>query len=391
MDHPAATLDAWLAEAGVDGYLIDADGTDPAQRYLSGFDAPDPYLTLYTPEELVVLVSPLEAARARRTSAATEVVVTSELGADRLRARYGRATAQAVIKGAICRQHAVGHVAVPPSTPVRTVRQLRGRGVRVTVATEDPLAELRAVKQPQERAAITATQAATEDAFAAAVDLLRACDIDAAGQLRHEGEPLTSERVREEVAMTLYAAECRPGPVICAGGTQAADPHDRGSGPLPAEAPIILDIFPAAVASGYHADMTRTVSVGDPGARCREWYADVAAAKAAGVEAIATDVTGDAVHEVVSGVLADAGHPTLDTDPATATGFIHATGHGVGLAVHEDPRLAPGAGPLARGAVVTVEPGLYDPAVGGIRLEDLVVVTDDGAEVLTDAPETFVL
>jgi Xaa-Pro aminopeptidase len=93
----------------------------------------------------------------------------------------------------------------------------------------------------------------------------------------------------------------------------------------------------------------------------------------------------------VSGVLADAGHPTLDTDPATATGFIHATGHGVGLAVHEDPRLAPGAGPLARGAVVTVEPGLYDPAVGGIRLEDLVVVTDDGAEVLTDAPETFVL
>jgi Creatinase/Prolidase N-terminal domain. len=128
MDHPAATLDAWLAEAGVDGYLIDADGTDPAQRYLSGFDAPDPYLTLYTPEELVVLVSPLEAARARRTSAATEVVVTSELGADRLRARYGRATAQAVIKGAICRQHAVGHVAVPPSTPVRTVRQLRGRG-----------------------------------------------------------------------------------------------------------------------------------------------------------------------------------------------------------------------------------------------------------------------
>jgi Xaa-Pro aminopeptidase len=316
------------------------------------------------------------------------VVVTTELGADRLRARYGRATAQAVIKGAICRQHAVGHVAVPPSTPVRTVRQLRGRGVRVTVATEDPLAELRAVKQPQERAAITATQ---EDAFAAAVDLLRTCDIDAAGQLRHEGEPLTSERVREEVAMTLYAAECRPGPVICAGGTQAADPHDRGSGPLPAEAPIILDIFPAAVASGYHADMTRTVSVGDPGARCREWYADVAAAKAAGIEAIATDVTGEAVHEAVSGVLADAGHPTLDTDPATATGFIHATGHGVGLAVHEDPRLAPGAGPLARGAVVTVEPGLYDPAVGGIRLEDLVVVTDDGAEVLTDAPETFVL
>jgi len=391
MDHPAAALDAWLEEAGLDGYLIDADGTDPAQRYLSGFDAPDPYLTLYTPEDLVLLVSPLEAERARRTSAATTVVVTTEMGADRLRRRYGQATARAVIKGAICRRHDVREVAVPASTPIQTVQQLRGRGVRVHVVSEDPLGELRASKGADELAAIRAVQAATEEAFDAAVALLRGCDIDAAGQLRHEDRPLTSERVREEVAVTLYGAGCRPGPVICAGGAQAAEPHDRGSGPLPAEAPIILDIFPSAVNDGYHADMTRTVSVGDPGTRCREWYADVAAAKAAGIEEIAAEVTGASVHATVSGVLADAGHATLETDPATTTGFIHATGHGVGLAVHEAPRLAPGAGALPDGAVVTVEPGLYDPAVGGIRLEDLVVVTDDGAEVLTDAPETLVL
>jgi Xaa-Pro aminopeptidase len=391
MEHPADAIDAWLTATGVDGYLVDADGTDPTQRYLSGFDAPDPYLTLYTPTQLAVLVSPLEASRARRTSAATEVVVTTELGADRLRDRYDRATAEAVIKGAFCRRYGVGHVGVPPSTPIQTVSQLRERGVRATVAAEDPLAEVRAVKHREEIAAIRRVQAAAEDALSAAVSLLGDCDIGADGQLIHEGMPVTSERVREEIAVTLYGADCQPGPVICAGGPQAADPHDRGSGPLPAEAPIIIDIFPAAAGTGYHADMTRTVSVGDPGRQCREWYADVAAAKEAGIEAIGADVTGEEVHEVVSGVLADAGHPTLGADPGTTTGFIHATGHGVGLAVHEDPRLAPGAGALPRGAVVTVEPGLYDPAVGGVRLEDLVVVTEGGAEVLTEAPQRFVL
>jgi len=391
MEHPASTLDAWLDEMGVDGYLIDADGADPAQRYLSGFDAPDPYLTLYTPQELVVLVSPLEAGRARRMSAATTVVVTTALGADDLRERYGRETAAEVIKGALCARYGVDDVAVPPNTSIRTVQQLRNRGVRVTVAAEDPTDELRAVKRPAELAAIRRVQAATEDAFIAAIELLKACDINAEGHLSHSGGTLTSERLREEIAVSLYGADCRPGPIICAGGIAAADPHDRGEGPLPAEAPIIIDIFPAAADSGYHADMTRTVSVGDPGSRCRAWYADVATAKAAGIDALAAGVTGESVHEAVSGVLADAGHPTLSTDPATTTGFIHSTGHGVGLAVHERPRLAPGVGALPEGAVVTVEPGLYDRAVGGIRLEDLVLVTEGGAEVLTDAPEMFVL
>ena len=391
MEHPASRLDRWLDEMGMDGYLIDADGTDPAQRYLSGFDAPDPYLTLYTPQELVLLVSPLEAGRARRMSAATSVVVTSALGADDLRERYGRETAAEVIKGALCARYGVDEVAVPPSTSVRTVQQLRNRGVRVMVAAEDPLDELRAVKHPAEVAAIRRVQEATEDAFTAAVELLRTCDIDAGGHLSHAGGPLTSERLREEIAVSLYGADCRPGPIICAGGTAAADPHDRGEGPLPAEAPIIIDIFPAATDSGYHADMTRTVSVGNPGSRCQEWYADVAEAKAAGIDAIAAGVTGASVHEAVSRVLADAGHPTLSTDPGTTTGFIHSTGHGVGLAVHETPRLAPGADALPAGAILTVEPGLYDPSIGGIRLEDLVLVTEGGAEVLTDAPEMFVL
>jgi len=391
MEHPAEPLDAWLDERGVDGYLIDADGSDPAQRYLSGFDAPDPYLTLYTPEELVLLVSPLEAGRARRMSAATTVVVTTALGADDLRERYGNETAAEVIKGALCARHGVDEVAVPPNTSVQTVQQLRNRGVRVTVADEDPLAELRTAKGPAELAAIRRVQGATEDAFIAAIELLRACDIDANGHLSHSGETLTSERLREAIAVSLYRADCRPGPIICAGGVAAADPHDRGEGALPAEAPIIIDIFPAAADSGYHADMTRTVSVGDPGSRCREWYADVAAAKAAGIDTITAGATGASVHEAVSEELADAGHPTLSSDPATTTGFIHSTGHGVGLAVHERPRLAPGGGALPAGAVVTVEPGLYDPVIGGIRLEDLVLVTEGGAEVLTDAPEMFVL
>jgi Xaa-Pro aminopeptidase len=167
-------------------------------------------------------------------------------------------------------------------------------------------------------------------------------------------------------------------------GVDAADPHDRGSGPLRPDRPIIIDIFPRSKTSGYHADMTRTFVVGDPEPTVREWFDHTNDAVNAALDAIEPGATGAAVHDAVCDVYEDAGLPTLRSEPTTETGFIHSTGHGVGLDVHELPRIAPDGGELRPGHVVTVEPGLYDPAVGGVRTEDLILVTDDGYENLTD-------
>ena len=167
--------------------------------------------------------------------------------------------------------------------------------------------------------------------------------------------------------------------------------HERGSGPLPAGEPIIVDIFPRDKGTRYHGDLTRTFCRGEPDETVREWYDLTAEAKAAALDAIEPGVTGAAVHGAACDVYEDAGWPTLRADPTAETGYIHSTGHGVGLEVHELPRLAPDGGELAPGHVVTVEPGLYDPAVGGVRIEDLVVVTEDGSENLTDYPKSLVV
>ncbi len=137
--------------------------------------------------------------------------------------------------------------------------------------------------------------------------------------------------------------------------------------------------------------MTRTFCHGTPSETLQEWYELTARAKQAALETVEPGTTGEAVHDAACRVYEDAGLPTLRSDERTETGFIHSTGHGVGLDVHELPSVAPGGGELQPGHIITIEPGLYDPDVGGIRIEDIVAVTEDGYENLTDYAERFVV
>ena len=204
------------------------------------------------------------------------------------------------------------------------------------------------------------------------------------GVLHEGGDPLTSEAVKRTVERTLLERDCVLDDTIVACGADAADPHDRGSGPLEAGEPVIVDIFPTDKETGYFADMTRTFCVGEPSETVAEWYDLTLEAQAAALEAIAAGVSGSEVHDTVCDVYEDAGLPTLRADDSAETGFIHTTGHGVGLDIHESPRISEEDVELEAGHVVTVEPGLYDPEIGGVRIEDLVVVTEDGHENLTD-------
>jgi Xaa-Pro aminopeptidase len=391
MQPDLSALDDALGEQGVDGYLVDADSEDADQYYLSGFDAPDPFVTLYDGEIHLFFTRSLEYGRAVRESHAATVERAVDFDYGEKVEEYGQSEATDRTLAAFLDRYGVESVAVPPRFPLRTADGLREQGVTVQADTDGTVTGIRAVKTPEEIDHVRAAQRANEAAMARAEALIADADTDDEDRLVQGGEPLTSERVKEEIEVTLLRHGCALDETIVACGVDAADPHDRGSGPLMAGEPIIVDIFPRDKATKYHADMTRTFCRGEPDPTVREWYDLTADAKAAALAAVESGTTGEAVHDAVCDVYEDAGLPTLRSDERAETGFIHSTGHGVGLDVHERPSVGPGGAELQPGQVITIEPGLYDPAVGGVRIEDIVVVTDDGYENLTDYPERLVV
>ncbi len=384
-------LDSHLDSLGVDAYVIDASSSDSNQRYLSGFDAPDSFVSCYRPGELSLLVSGLEYSRAQKESHAETVERPADYDHHDLRKEYGPTEARHRVVAQFLADKNVETVAVAERFPVGTADGLREQGLSVSVDPDDILMEIRSVKTETELDSIREAQRANERAMAAAESMLAAATPNDDDVLVVDGELLTSERVKQEIEITLLEHGCGLDETIVACGERAADPHDRGTGPLSANEPIIIDIFPRNKTTKYHSDMTRTFLVGQASETLTEWYEITDAALKAALAAIKPGNTGEDVHAAACEVYENAGLPTFRTDPTTEVGFIHSTGHGVGLDVHELPRLSGGGGELRPGQVITVEPGLYDPAVGGIRIEDIVIVTEDGYENITEYPIEFVI
>ena len=376
-------LDDHLEATGVDGYLIHADSTDSDQYYLSGFDAPDPFVTLYTGETHLLFSRGLEYGRAKREADAETVSRGTDYGLTDKIDEYGSVEASDRVLAEFLADHDVTAVAVPPRFPLRVADGLRNQDVDVTADDEGVVTTIRARKNEEEIDNIRQAQRANEAAMARAEELIAAATVEE-GTLIYDDEPLTSERVKQEIEVTLLRHGCALDETIVACGRDAADPHDRGSGPLTADEPIIIDIFPQNKATKYHADMTRTFCKGTPSETLEEWFELTDEARRAALDAVEPGVTGEAVHGAACDVYEEAGLPTLRADESTETGFIHSTGHGIGLDVHEQPSVSTDSGELEPGHVITIEPGLYDPEVGGVRIEDLVVVTEDGYENLTE-------
>jgi Xaa-Pro aminopeptidase len=298
-------------------------------------------------------------------------------------AEYGRYEGKIRMLAAFLEDHDVDSIAVPQNFPTGTADGLREHGLAVTVEREGIVTDIRATKTEWEIDQIRASQRANEAAMARAEELIATADVED-GLLVHDGEALTSERVTEEIEITLLRHGCALDETIVACGADGADPHDRGSGPLEPGELIVIDIFPRDKETGYFADMTRTFARGDPGEEARRRYEVTREAYEAALESVAAGVTGADVHGAACDVIEDAGYETLRSDPNTETGFIHSTGHGVGLDIHEEPSVSPSGGELEAGHVISIEPGIYDPAVGGVRIEDLIAVTEDGYENLTE-------
>ncbi|WP_255149298.1 M24 family metallopeptidase [Halorarius halobius] len=390
MDPDLSRLDDYLDENDLDGYLIEADGDDSDQRYLSGFTAPDPFGTLYT-GETHLLVSSLEYGRAKREARADTVERSADYDGQQKIEEYGEHEGSHRLLAEFLRTHDAESVAVPNEFPAGTADGAREQGIEVTVDHDGVVEHIRATKLPEELDHVRDAQKANERAMATAERLVREADVNGDGELVHDGDVLTSERVKTEIEISLLRDGYALDTTIVACGADAADPHDRGSGPLRADESIIVDIFPRSKETGYFADMTRTFVKGAPSDTVQEWYDLTLEAKEAALDALGPGVSGSEVHGAVCDVYEDAGLPTLRSDPETETGFIHTTGHGVGLDIHEYPRVSTADNELEPGHVVTIEPGLYDPEVGGVRIEDIVVVTEDGYENFTDYETSLVV
>jgi Xaa-Pro aminopeptidase len=367
--------------------LYSASETDPDMAWATGFFAPDPFLFVEAGERRVMVASDLEIDRARRQARVDEVRSWSEI-ARRVEARGERATAAAVIAAAL-RQLKVRTAAVPRAFPLGLAAELDERGVRLEVGP-DPFWPRRERKTPAEVRAITEALRAAEAGLAAGLEALRACRIGRDGWLRRDGRRFTAEDLRAAVNTRILAEGCLPARTICAPGDQAVDPHEEGHGPIRAHQPIVMDIFPRSEHTGYYGDLTRTVVRGRAPEKLREVYALVHEGVRLGHRRIKGGASGTKIHREIQALFDARGYTTGVRD-GRMQGFFHGTGHGLGLQIHEPPSISARPGILRAGHVVTVEPGLYYLGLGGVRIEDVALVTKTGSRNLTRVPKTLEL
>jgi Xaa-Pro aminopeptidase len=349
----------------------------------------DPFLYLEVDGRRAVLTNVLEVDRIAQQAPELERLLGEQFGRDELIAQglsYDQIDRELYVR--VVRELGIAAAAVPPDFPLAVADRLRAEGVELT-PDDELFVERRRQKTDAELAGIRRAARAAVAGIEECARVLREAEIDGDG-LRYEGEVLTSEllraRVREVCARLgapapddIIVAPMRPGDAVG---------HESGSGPLPAHAPICLDLWPQDEASGCWADMTRTWVRGDITDAVADLHRLVLEAHERALATTRPGVPGVEIYGAACDVFEAAGHPTQRTKKPGETlqhGFYFGLGHGVGLEVHEAPALGrTGRAPLIAGDVVAVEPGTVDPQHGGMRVEDLVLVTDDGYELLTE-------
>jgi len=369
--------------------LICADSIRSADmRHAVPLAVPDPFLYAETDGARHVFSSSMEAGRLRALGL-FEVHISEEFGIDELIGQglpIRELRAQLVVREVA----SLGSksFSVPEGFPVWLADRLRAEGFELTV-NQDLFDDRRRAKTDAQIAGMRRAQKAAEAAMDTCRDMLRRSEISG-DQLLLDGDPLTVERVKAAMSATFTAHDTTAEDYIVAPGAQGAVGHDMGSGPIPPHTPVVVDIWPRDNASAAFTDMTRTFVVGDVADDVREWHRLCKEALDRALAETKPGAEGKAIFEGTCEIFEAAGEPTQRTKEAGVAlvdGFFHGLGHGVGLEVHE----APGLGfisekKLVAGDVVTLEPGLYRSGYGGVRLEDIVLVTESGAENLTNYP-----
>jgi len=362
-------------------FLIVADSErDANMLYATGLFVPDPFIFLRAGARPIIVLSDLEIDRARKQAPHCRAVSLS-CYQQKLRRDGVKSPRFAHVIREILREQKIRRPIVPDNFPLGLARELKKLGIKLK-----PRASFfpkREIKSADEVRKISAALMMAEVGMAEGMEVLRRSKIGRNRKLIYHHLPLTSEKLRAVIDCAILQACGLAANTIVAGGQQACDPHERGHGQLRAHEPIILDIFPRSQKTGYFGDITRTVVRGRANEAVRKLYDTVLRGQKIAFEKTRAKTPTAEVHSAVQKFFVQQGYKTGRRN-GRMEGFFHGTGHGLGLEIHEAPRMGASSTEMLRpGHVVTVEPGLYYPEIGGVRLEDVALVTGNGAKNLT--------
>mgnify|MGYP004001098131 FL=1 len=367
--------------------LIIADSErDSNMYYATGFPAPDPFVFIRNDNENIMITSDLELDRAKLESKADKVLSISKYERV-IRKSGGNSFCLIEIVAAALREMNITKLQVPANFSVEYADFLRKNGFRLEVKRE-PLFDSREIKNEEEIEHIVKTLRNTEYALEKAVDCIRKSKVRDGFLFSARNIQITSESIRQMINVELMKRGCTAKHTIVSCGEHSCVPHNTGSGPIRANESIIFDVFPKDEETGYYADISRTVVKGKASRSLKKMYKAVASAQDLVFKSAGNDTRGDVIHRKVMKHLTSLGFKTGKVK-GKMQGFFHGTGHGVGLDVHEPPRISKSKCTLKAGHIVTVEPGLYYPGIGGVRLEDMILITDDGCTNLTKSPKVL--
>jgi Xaa-Pro aminopeptidase len=353
--------------------------------YAVKFSVPDPFPFFNIGGKTIILMSDLELSRAQKQAKVDEVVPYSDI---QLQAKKQGVERPGVADVTACflKRKKVREITVPYNFNLGLADALRQRGIRV-FSKEEPFFEERVTKSTEEIRKITQSLRHTEAAIHKVENLLRASKV-VGKKIAYRGQWVTSELLKKVLNVSMMENNCIGSHTIVASGDQGCDPHQEGSGFIWANQSLVVDVFPRSADTFYYADITRTFVKGKPSPALKAQYEAVKTAQEKGIGMVAPGVNGKDVHKAIQADMESKGYMT-ERRMGTMVGFFHGTGHGLGLDVHEAPRVNASDHVLRKGEVITVEPGLYYPGVGAVRIEDLLVVTPKGHQNLTVYPKKF--
>ncbi|HEY7316416.1 MAG TPA: Xaa-Pro peptidase family protein [Candidatus Binatia bacterium] len=364
--------------------LVSASEGDSNMLYAAGFFVPDPFIFFRNRKTSFVVMSDLEIDRAKK-QAHVDRVLSLSLYQKKLRQKGIAIPAMIDVLDLLFRERGIRSLIVPANFSALLADQLRAKGFTVQIK-RDPFFAERETKSTDEVRHITESLRVATLGLEAGIRTLKKTKIGRDRYLYLNGSRLTSETLKTVVNTTIMAQGWLPSHTIISSGNQCVDPHHEGTGPIKAHSSIIFDIFPRSQRNGYFGDLSRTVVRGQASDKLKEIYATVQAGQQLGFDMIRDGINGREVHQKILDLFKTRGFPTGKIN-GRMQGFFHGTGHGLGLDIHEPPRIAPVEAILRTGHVVTVEPGLYYLGVGGVRLEDVVLVTEKGNRNLTSCPQ----
>ena len=362
--------------------IVAPSDTDADMLYATRIFIGDPFIFLQQNGKRTLVLSDLEIDRAKKNAKADEFVMFSQLERE-VQGKSKQAPAYEKVLAHFLRKRGVKRAKVPANFPLGFANEIKRKGI--ALETSNGLFwPAREKKTAEEIRLLQHALRITETGMKRAMEILKASKPGAGKKLKWSGKTLTSEILRAEIDSAILRAGGVPTNTIVAGSDQACDPHERGFGPLHANSLIIFDIFPRDAKTGYWGDMTRTVVRGRANEQQRKLWEAVKAGQTLALKRVKAGVDGMSIHQAITELFNRRGFPT-EVRNGRRVGFFHGTGHGLGLEIHEYPRLQKVM--LKAGQCLTVEPGLYYPGIGGARIEDVVIVEKDGCRILSKFPK----